>query len=336
MSADYSNYSEDNILIFKGRFKSNTQNIFGQFMVIFNNDKLFDTYNCVVSTYSEIYNLEPHSEWDTFERTISEQKWKGNFNNNLTASLMDQFSKYSEDKTSVRILYDNVFDYNYENVDLTIFDMVNHILHDKSLVLETAIQEVTTRDFIETKKKREAAAEAPAKGGVKPDNEYSLEAGSVIIPVKPILAPVKGRPIYELKAGDTLVVRVQPNSDQSNYYVDVLELREGGEIRPVPAEVVDIKAGKAKNDPITILTSIAPGIYGKIIEDEKQVKLRLYNPLIDGPLEKRKAGADAGRPEAENEIPLEREQGLSKTTLIMFMLFFAILVLFIVLIFISW
>ncbi len=334
MSPENTQYSEDNILILKGRFKSNTQSIYGQFMVIFNNDKLFDTYNCVVSTYSEVYNLEPHTEWDTFERTIAELKWKGNFNSNLTASLMDQFAKYSEDKTSVRILFDNIFDYDYENVDLTIFDMVNHILHDKSLVLETAIQEVSTREFIETKKKRETA-EAPDKGGVKPDNEYSLEAGAVILPVKPILAPVKGRPIYELKAGDTLVVRVQPNSDQSNYYVDVLELREGSEIRPVPAEVVDIKAGSAKNDPITILTSIAPGIYGKIIEDEKQVKLRLYNPLIDGPLEKNRAQEETA-PGNTRDLPDPDKPGFSRVTLIMFALFFAILVLFIVLIFISW
>ena len=244
----------------------------------------------MVSTYSDLYNIEPHEDWTKYREFIANVKWKGNFNANMTSSIMDHFKKFSEEMNSISLLYDHVCDYDYNAMDMMLFDLVNRIIHDKNLILETAIQELSPDEFRTAlsgndQAKGDEAALTPANDG------FSVEDDAVILPVKPIVAPVKGKPIYELRVGDRLMVFIQPQSDRANYFIDLLNLREDNEIRPTAGEVIDIKAVSGKNNPTDILTLISPGIYGKFTETEKQVKLKLYNPDVDGPLEKRRGGA---------------------------------------------
>jgi hypothetical protein len=321
----------DNILIVKGRFKASSPSMFGQFILIFKNNQNFDSYNAVVSTYSDLYNTEPHEDWTKYREFIANVKWRGNFNTTMTSSIMDQFKKFTEEMNSISLLYEHVSDYDYNSMDVTLFDLINRIIHDKTLVLETAIQEVPPSEFraaLDGSGKEEAAPVEAVSG----DDGFGVEEDAVILPVKPIVSPVKGKPVYELRISDKLLVFLQPSSDRANYFIDQLNLREeGNDIRPIAAEVIDIKGGSGKNNPTDFLALIAPGIYGKFTETEKQVKLKLYDPLTDGPLSKKGAGA-AGQKGVAPAAP-GKKGGLTRGTIIMMALFAVILVLFIVLIF---
>jgi len=324
---------KDNLMIVKGRFKAASINLFGQFILIFKNRNEFDTFNAVISTYSDLYNLEPHEEWTKYREYIANVKWKGNFNASMTSSIMEHLKKFSEEMNSISLLYDIVSDYDYNAMDARLFDLINRIVHDKTLVLETAIQEITPAEF------REAVSGTDAKSGTNDvpsgTDEFSVEDDAVILPVKPIVAPVKGKPIYELRVGDKLMVYLQPQSDRANYFIDLLGLREDKEIRSTPGEVIDIKAGSGKNNPTDILTLISPGIYGKFTETEKQVKLKVYNPEIDGPMAKKKAETVGAALTGDSERSFKKF-GYTKGTIVMLALFMIILVLFVVLVFLSW
>lgn len=324
----------DNFLIVKGRFKAVSQNFYGQFIVIFRNEKNFESYNAVASTFSDLYDLEPHEDWSRYREFIANVKWKGNFNANLSASLIDQFKKFSQEMNSISMLYENVSNYDYNAMDITLYDLINRIIHDKNLILETAIQEVTPTEY------RAATTDAPeqqeaAEAVETREESFGVEDDAVILPVKPIVAPVRGKPIYELRIGDKLMVFLQPQSDRANYFIDKLNLREDNEVKPTPGEVIDIKAGSGKNNPTDILTLIAPGIYGKFTEIEKQVKLKIYNPDIDGPAAARKQEepAAAGRPDSKAGAS---RQSFSKGTIVMMVLLMLILTLFVILIFLNW
>ncbi|MBN1532202.1 MAG: hypothetical protein JXA20_06030 [Spirochaetes bacterium] len=333
MDSDATRVYGDNYLIVKGRFKSPSMNLYGQIMIIFKNENTIDSYAVVASTYSEIYNMEPHEEWNRYEEYIADVKWKGNFNANITHSIMDHIKALSDEVKLLKEFYQSVYKYDYSNVDITIFDLINRVLHDKSLILETGIQEVTQRDYYETKKNRDKKGEEePAQ---KSEGSAATEDAAVILPVKPIVSPVRGKPIYELKIGDKIIIKIQAISDRANYFIDLLDLREDKQIRPIPAEVIDIKAGSGKKDPVEILTLIGSGIYGKFTEEEKQVKLRIYDPSIDGPIKKKILDASMQQKMKSFE-PRESGPGLSKGTIFMLLLFVIILALFIVLIFISW
>jgi hypothetical protein len=335
MKDDPKDFSEirDNIMIVKGRFKGVSPSIFGQFILIFKNNQNFDSYNAVVSTYSDLYNTEPHEDWTKYREYIANVKWRGNFNTTMTSSIMDQFKKFSEEMNSISLLYDHICDYDYISMDVTLFDLINRIIHDKNLILETAIQEVSPSEFrtaLEGSDKNEEPAAADTGGG----GGFGVEDDAVILSVKPIVAPAKGKPVYELRISDKLLVFIQPSSDRANYFIDQLNLREeGNDIKPTAAEVIDIKGGSGKNNPTEILTLIAPGIYGKFTETEKQVKLKLYDPLTDGPLSK-KARGGAGQ-KAPVGAAAGRSSGLSKGAIIMMALFAVILILFVVLIFLN-
>ena len=320
------NLFSDHFIIIKGRFKALSMNLYGLFIIIFNQDKRIDTYNIAVSTFSNIYENEPHLPWDKYEQLILELKWKGNFNANLTSSIMDNFKEISAEDIKTNQLYDYANSYDYNSLDTYLFDTINRVVHDKNLVLETSIQEVTAEEFAQTKEKRYNKVED------KSTSETELEEGAVILNIQPILAPVKGKPIYELKIGDRIMTKIIPNTDRANYFIDLLGLRVENHIKPIATEVIDIKSD-GKSEPLEILTRIGPGIYGKCIEDERQVKLRLYDALIDGPLTQ-KVIPKQTQPSPTSVVTYE-DVGFSKLTYVIISLFVLLLIIFVLLIYIS-
>lgn len=324
MGSEIPQGSEDNILILKGRFKSVSMNLYGLFLIIFNNTKQFDTYHIIVSSYSDMYEYEPHISWEKYEEYIVDKKWKGSFNNSMTLSLMEGLNNLTQDSNASQLLFDHTYNYNYDQIDVILYDVINRIIHDKNLIMETIIQEVSSNDFRKVKEDRSKPQEA--------DEEKQIETGKqhIILKVKPIVAPVKGKPIYELKIGDRIMVRIVPSSTKENYYIDLYNLKEEKGIRPIPASVVDIKSTAGKNNPIEILVEIIPGVYGQFIEDEKQVKLRVFDPATDFLL----TGGNQKNINSQSSID-EKTSSSEKSTFVMTMLFLIILALFFFLAYIS-
>lgn len=326
MDSGLTQQANENILIVKGRFKSTSMNLYGLFLLIFNTLKKLDITHVIVSSYSDMYDFEPHTSWEKYEEIIVDRKWKGNFNNSMTASITDTFNKLAEDARSVKTLYDHVYNYDYDQMDLILYDNINRIIHDKNLTMETIIQEVSAQEFRKIKEDRSKPAEAE-----KDKEQQDSKKQSTILQVKPIVAPINGKPIYSMRIGDKILVKIVPASSRENYYIDLYNLKDDRTVRAIPATVVDIKAGLGKNNPVEILTEIAPGVYGQFTEEEKQVKLKLYDPMTDDTLDGKKAGG------ANPYASAEDEAGSSmKSIIIMAVLFVVILTLFIMLILISW
>lgn len=328
MDSGQTHQSEDNILIVKGRFKSSANNLYGLFLLIFNNMKKLDTHHIIVSSYSDMYDHEPHTSWEKYEEHIVDRKWKGNYNNSMTASLMDSFAKLSEEPKTISSLYEYIYNYDYDQMDVILYDIINRIIHDKNLIMETIIQEVTTQEFRKVKEDRGK----PSKDDDNNEQPEETDRQAVILQVKPIVSPVKGKPIYELRIGDKIMIRIIPSSSRENYYIDLYSLREEKTTRPIPATVIDIKSTSGKNNPVEILAEISPGVYGLFTEDEKQVKLKLFDPRSDETLDSSRPGKRPGAPFSDND----EVQGSAKSIIIMVVLFVLILSLFILLISISW
>jgi hypothetical protein len=319
-----------NYLIIKGRFKSQSLNLYGILFVVFDAEGAIGNQNIIVSTFSNVFELEPHVGWERYEENIMELKWKGNFNSSMSSSLMDQFKAVSAQPNLNTQLYESASNYDYDRVEIFISDILYRIVHDKNLILEIGIQEITEEEFKAAREKRQKTAETPAAQAAR--KGYNVEDGSVILPLQPILAPVKGKPLYELKIGDRIMAKIVANSEREKYFIDILNLRVEDHVRPVPCEVIDIKAS-SKSDPIEILSLIAPGIYGKIIEDERQVKLRMYDPKADGPISKKSIPAGYASKEQGNTSRVET--GMSQMTYVIMGLFALLLLIFIILIYLS-
>ena len=83
----------------------------------------------------------------------------------------------------------------HDNADTIIFEIINRSILDKNLLLETDIQEITPDDYQRAKDKRSKSLEKE----IKQKEDYSIDEGSVILLTEPILSPVKGKPVYEIK-----------------------------------------------------------------------------------------------------------------------------------------
>ncbi|MBN2402078.1 MAG: hypothetical protein JXN64_06740 [Spirochaetes bacterium] len=269
---------QKNLYILKGRFKSNSLNFYGLFLFIFNTRHEITVNHILVSTYSSAYDMEPHFAWEKYEEFIVNSKWKGNYNPNMTASIENFFKQITTDgyNGQKEILYEYIKNYEYDNVDSFMFDIINRIIHDKNLIIETGIQESSEIEFRETKSNKSQKKEKESEQIAK---KIASEEGVTLI-IQLILAPVSGKPIFELKIGDIIMCKIVPNTDRANYFIDLLDLRVENLIKPVPCKVIDIKS-EGKGQPLEILTEIGPGIYGKCVEDERQVKLRMYDPAVD-------------------------------------------------------
>ncbi len=329
MDSELSAQAEGNILIVKGRFKSTSMNLYGLFLLTFNAMKRLDSHHAIVSSYSDMYDLEPGTSWHKFEEYIVDRKWKGNFNNSMTASIMEAFNNISNDVRSLKVLYEHVYNYDYDKMDLIIYDLINRIIHDKNLVMESLIQEISLQELQSVKEDRS-----------KPQNQndesdqIKKDPHGTILQVKPILAPLNGKPIYELRIGDRIMVRIIPATNKENYYIDLYNLKDDKSIRMIPATVVDIKSSAGKSNPIEILAEIMPGVFGLCREDEKLIKLKMYDQKTDSGINEKPKAAVKKESSASNSNT--DTAGSGKSIVIMASLFGVILLLFIILIALSW
>ncbi|MCL1864902.1 MAG: DUF4899 domain-containing protein [Spirochaetes bacterium] len=327
MESELSKQSEANVLIVKGRFKSNVINQYGLFLLTFNAMKRIDNQQVIVTSYSDIYDLDPSTPWNKFEEYIVDRKWKGNFINSITASISDAFNRLPEDEKAMSRLYESVYNYNYDQMDVIIYDILNRIFHDKNLTLETLIQEISQQELQNIRENRSK----PQKREEETQDEKKDDS-HVILKIKPVLAPLNGKPIYELRVGDRIMVKIIPASNKENYYIELNKLRDENQIiKPIPAKVIDIKSSSNKDNPIEILAEIMPGVYGLCLEDEKLIKLKLYDPEADTSLKETKKLSSA-----KNSSSSNKKGGISKSVVIMIMFLIFVLLVFIILIMIGW
>lgn len=272
--------STNNIYI-KGRLKSVTQKQFGLFVIHFSDDGNLIANQSIISSYSELYNNNPENSWDQIEDIIMKQKWSGNYNTNLTSTIQSQFGKLEEDTFLRTQLFEAINEYDFNGAETVLYDILNRILQDKKLVIEIGIQEVTDEEIQQVILRRDKENKQKYNKNISSKSSFNVEKGAVLVEISPILSPVKGKPLYDLRIGDKIMTKIEPKTDQANYFIDYYKLRTETRIKPIPGEVVDIKAD-SKDAPVEIILKIDQGFYGKCTEEERQVKLRLYDPRLDG------------------------------------------------------
>lgn len=276
---DSGNSDEINFFV-KGRFKAGTQNLFGILSIQFDQNGDILNNNIVITSFSDIYNISTDESWKKFEDTVTQYKWKGTYNTSLTNSLQAQLEKLKQDTSYNEQLFSFVSTADDSGVNVSIYDLLNRILHDKQLLLDTRIEKVSRDIIIETKMKKNTE-EAENKAETARTASFAYGKDAQVISASPILSPVKGKPIYDLRIGDRIMIKPDAANQTAQHFIELYHLRLDNRVKPVPAEIVDIKAD-SKTSPIEIICRINQNYYAKCFEDERQVKLRIYDPRIDG------------------------------------------------------
>jgi hypothetical protein len=149
---------------------------------------------------------------------------------------------------------------------------IEKILREKNVILEIDLEEATLSE-IEKIRRDTMKQQVQNKKDKQEDEGIPLKEDDVMISVFHILNPVSGKPIMNIKPGEFIWVRIDPSSDKGEYFINLLGLREEDKIKPIPAEVV--KIARKKPTGYNIYVRVAPGVYGKAIEDASMVKLKM-------------------------------------------------------------
>ncbi|MDA3899448.1 MAG: hypothetical protein PF637_02900 [Spirochaetes bacterium] len=288
MSEETTEIYKHNIFI-KCRFKSSARNLYGLILIDFNPSGVVENYQVIASTFSETYEINPQSGWEDYENQIVQTKWNGKYNNNITRDFQLQLDSIFDDTFQRTQLFEAANDYDYGAAEQMMYDSARRILQDKNMKLELSIQEVSADEITMVRNQRET--ERQQKYQKEKESGFSVEEGSTVLSASLVLSPVNGKPLYDLKIGEKIMIKLDPSSSRNQQYISLYNLKsDNNTYSPVPAEVIDIKA-TSKTDPVQILTRIEESVYAKSIEDERQVKLRIYNAATDRSIQAMKSSS---------------------------------------------
>ncbi len=325
-----SDSSSANFIYLKGKLKSVSQKLYGMFVVSFNTEGMVQSNQSMVSSFSEVYDSDIDRNWDLVEDEIIQLKWKGKYNTNISVNIQSQFEKLNEDSYIRAQLFEALNEYDFSGVETILYDLLNRILQDKSIRVEIGIQEVTHSEIYAAKERRDRESKEKNQKEINQKGNHNIEQGSIVIEASLILSPVKGKPLYDIHIGDKIMCKIEPKSDQSNYFIDYYKLRKDSRITPIPGEVVDIKAD-SKDSPVEIILKIDKGLYAKCVEEERQVKLRLYDSRIDGVMVQEKRNSTISLMQTQSNM---QNQSMPFSTFILIGIFSIILIVIIIILYI--
>ncbi len=275
------------VFCIKTRFKDSQQNLYGHILIILANNREPDSILSIISDKQEIFDeAELHMNWYEYQLFIADRKWKDMSVINLSNMLTSSLGTLNTDRRLCNDLFNAASTYNYAKLDSILFGLINIVIREKNLFFESVVQEISLDDY----KKATSASQnninkVPAfkPQGPKTDILSGLPQDSIILNSKLILSPVKGKPIYDLKKSDTIMVRIQNTSSRQKAYIKLMGLHEkNGDVKPVPADVIAIQKEDGEEGVTEILAKIDDKLYAKISETEKQVKIKIYDPFTDG------------------------------------------------------
>jgi len=279
--------TETTYVIIKGRFKAIGTSSYGIFIIfVDNNTKNVDKIDIISSHFSTIYENPVSMPWSELEDLITKMKWKGEFATSLTNDVQSTLEDIFQPGTGRGIdIWTSVKKGQLNKVCNIFEEYLSRPTGDKNVKVEVAIETVTRSEIDEVKRAREQKGELESANltsnltptEVQKNQELGIEESAIVLDVSLVLSPISGIPIYDLKEGTKILVKISEQSSRGQYFIDLFNASVNNEILPIPATVVKVTHdGKI----YTVLVNIGPGIYGKSM-DEDTVKVKLYDPTTD-------------------------------------------------------
>jgi hypothetical protein len=275
---------ENSYIIIKGRFRAPASSSFGIFIVYLDNlSKNVDKYDIVSSHFSTLYENNVNMPWHELEEIISRLKWKGEYATSLTHDIQASFDDIFQAGTGrTQDIWSSIKKSQFNKVTDIFDEVLARPTTDKAVKCEIAIENIMKSDIEEARRlrtEREAKEmlAVPEVPDHLPSSMPTLEESAVVLEVSLVLSPIAGIPIYDLKEGDRIFIKISEQTSRGQYFIDLLNASDNNEIIPIPATVIKMaKEGKI----YTVLVNIGPSIYGRSL-DEDTVKVKRYDPSED-------------------------------------------------------
>jgi hypothetical protein len=251
------------IIAVKGRFRAPNQRYYGQFFYLINNKGGYiDIASVVITAGPDLYHaLTPTDSWKKYESLINKLKYENKYSQAITNEFQAKLKQLSLDKQYFADLMKAVVGNKAETLNFVLASFYRRVIKDDEFYLEGHAEKASL----------DGTEEAP------PAEEADLSgADGIYLPVKLDLDPISGKDVKEIRPGDKILVRVLPETERANAFIDGAGLRtESGFIRSAPFTVTSVIYPGVG---VEIVGKLKDGIYGKILE-EQNVLVRMAQPV---------------------------------------------------------
>ncbi len=261
-------------VILKGRTRSENMNFYAVFIVIIDSElKIMEKCDVIVSRIPTFYNSSISRSWQEIFKEILQLSFEGKNITTYSKSLVAGIEKLflNEDISYLIQLINDDF----EKFQTLLLESINRTFGNGDCKAEIIkyfeenldMQTQTTVTF-NTEALLQTADESL---------DFDLPPGVNLIPLKPALAPVSGKPIYEITPNDLIYVYIDPSFDRYKDYIKYFNALVDDKILPIKGEVIEVRIDLNNN--YILLVKLDENTYGKLIEEEK-VKIKMFTEQV--------------------------------------------------------
>lgn len=239
-------------LALKGRFRAPNAHYYGQFFFIINQANGFlDLASVIITTGSDLYTaLNPTDSWKKYEALINKLKYENKYAQAITTEFQGKFKQLSIDKQFYADLSKALHSGKADDVNFLLSGFFRRVIKDEEFYLEAVTEEASMND----------AAEPGGDPGAPAD------PNGLYLPVKLDLDPISGKDVKDIRPGDKILVRVLPQTERANSYIDSANLRtESGFIKSAPFTITSVTYPGVG---VEFVGRLSDGVYGRIVEEQ--------------------------------------------------------------------
>ncbi len=261
-------------VILKGRTRSENMNFYGVFLIIIDSElKIMEKCDVIVSRIPTFYNSSISRSWQEVYKEILQLSFEGKNNVTYSKSIIAGIEKLflNEDVTYLIELINNDF----EKFQTLLLENINRTFGNGDCKAEIIKY---FEDSLEMQNQSTMTINPEALLQTAEETvDFDIPPGVNLIPLKPALAPVSGKPIYEIVPQDLIYVYIDPNFDRYKDYLNYFNSLVEDKVVPIKGEVLEVRIDLNNN--YILLIKLDENTYGKLIEEEK-VKVKMYTEQV--------------------------------------------------------
>jgi hypothetical protein len=245
-----SDLKNEPLIALKARFRAPNMRYYGQFFFLINQKGGYiDVASLVITVGPDIYNaLTPTDSWKKYESLINKVKYENRFSQAITNEFQAKLKQLALDKQFFADLLKAMHGGKQETLNFLLGGFYRRVIKDEEFYLESHAEKAS---MSEADDEADATAEGDLEG---------------YLPIKLDLDPISGKDVKSVRPGDTILVRVLPQNDKANAFIDNASLRtESGFIKSAPFAVTSVTYPGVG---VELVGKIADGVYGRIIEEQ--------------------------------------------------------------------
>jgi hypothetical protein len=249
----------------KGRFRAPNMRYYGQFFFLINQKGGYiDASAVVITVGSDLFNaLTPNDSWKKYEALINKLKYENKFSQAITNEFQAKLKQLAIDKQFFSDLLKAMHGGKQETLNFLLAGFYRRVIKDDEFYLEAHAEKASLNGGDEDK-----TDDAGGGAGAEENGNY--------MPIKLDLDPISGRDVKELRPGDKILVRILPQNDRANAYIDTAGLRaESGFIKSAPFIITSVTYPGVG---VELIGKLTEGVYGRIVE-EQNVLVRTTEPV---------------------------------------------------------